>query len=457
MKIFFCITLFIFAFVQITATEQTLPAEHNLQEPETPKKNSGIERPLRSIPVQLPARLKNERESRDFSETLPSIQGFDHPLTQNWIARYSTRAHLIWLASVLRNSEPYLDFVRAEVERRELPPELVYLPVIESGFTVTARSRSGALGLWQFMRNSMSPYMKLDDWHDERLDFWIATNSALSKLQAHYKQFGNWPIALAAYNAGGGAINRIIKETGSNDYWYFAETKKLKTESINYVPKLLAVYYIISNPRKFGLDICRPQERFEWTRIAVQKQVNIALLAENSGIETYRLRDANRELFTLVTPPTEYFLKVRAEDAPAVQAVLDNNEIQLLKHHIHTIKNGDTLYAISKQYGVSVKQILDENTSIRAEALKPGTQISIPMFKGAPSTIQPAQNKSPPKAAGNTRQKSPEAWTGTYTVVKGDTLWSIAKQFSVNIEDLARVNNIGLKSVLGIGKKLFVP
>lgn len=472
-KIIVILILSIFAggfFTDVFASDVALPAEdaggENAAETQDDTPPSRVARPLRkkiqlakdSLPRDQKLR-EEERATRGFSEIRPTINGFDHQLTQHWIARYSTKAHLRWLESVMRNGEPYLDFIRAEVERRNLPPELVFLPVIESGFTVTARSRSGATGLWQFMRNSMKPYLKLDDWRDERFDFWASTNAALSKLESNYKEFGSWPLALAAYNSGGGAISRVVKATGSRDYWSLAENKKLKTESIHYVPKLLAVYYIISNPRKFGLDICRPQEYFEWTKVAVPKQVNITLLAEYSGLETHKLRDANRELSTLVTPPSEYFIKVRTENANAVRSALENEDIKLLKHHIYTIKSGDTLYSLSLRYGVSVEQILNENTGLKANALRLGTRIAIPAFKDVAASAGASVDASTEATSdkGATGEPKTGQWLGAYTIKKGDTLWSIARRFGISAAALARVNGITQNSTLGIGKKLIVP
>jgi membrane-bound lytic murein transglycosylase D len=399
----------------------------------------------------LPERIIESRKDRFSGEKIPEIPGFDHSLTKHWIEYYTSKGRLGWLSSTLIKGEPYLDFIRQEIKLRELPPELLYLPVIESGFSVTARSSSGARGLWQFMRNSMHPYMKSNEWVDERLDFWKSTHGALSKLESHFKEFGNWPLALAAYNSGGGAISKILKNTGTKDYWHLAETRKLKTESVHYVPKLLAVYYIASNPRKFNLDICRPSKEYEWTRVPVSKQVNMAVLAEYSGIENTVLHNANRELLTPLTPPGGYSLKVRAGDAAAVKAVLDSEDLKLIKHYIYIVRPGDTLFALARHYGVSVDNIMAENPGINPKSLKLGSRIIIPAFKEVSSPpAPPATAALPPKNSG-------QEWAGTWTVRSGDTLWSISRKYNVSAESLAFENNISLSSVLSVGKVLRVP
>jgi membrane-bound lytic murein transglycosylase D len=182
------------------------------------------------------------RQNRDFEAPRPlSIAGLDHPLTQKYIQQYSSRGGLSWLQAVIDKGGPYLAFIRREVEARNLPPELVYLPVIESGFLPTAVSRSGAVGLWQFMRNSIGGYgMGITDYADERMDFWKSTHGALKKLEDNYKKLGDWSLALAAYNAGLGGVQRLMKQSGIQDYWTLAERGLLKTDTISYVPKLLA-------------------------------------------------------------------------------------------------------------------------------------------------------------------------------------------------------------------------
>jgi membrane-bound lytic murein transglycosylase D len=412
-------------------------------------------RPLRTKQDALPARLWQAKIDRSRAETLPVLAGFEHALTQSYITRYSSRGNLEWIASCLKNAEPYLAFIRSEVEKRGLPPELVYLPLIESGYVINARSRSGARGMWQFMTNSIRPYMMIDEWRDERLDFWKSTNGALSKLQAHHKEFGDWALALAAYNSGAGAIARVIKDSKTNDYWELADKKKLKTESVSYVPKLLAVYYIVSNPRKFNLDICLPEKNYIWTRIELNRQVNLALLAELSGVETAALVHANSELVTLVTPPDNYLLKVRAEDAPAIRGILENKELTLIKHYLYTVKSGDTLYALALHYGVNVNAILANNPGMKADLLRPGDKLAIPALKDV-APYDGSLNKGAQKSE-EVPANTHDGMNITWTVRPGDTLWSIARYYNITPDALAAANNISVTDTLGVGKTLKIP
>jgi membrane-bound lytic murein transglycosylase D len=410
------------------------------------------ERPLRQNKTALPQRISRQQNDRLRFPVIPTIYGLDIPLTESYIKRYSTPSGLIWITSVMKKAEPYTAFIRTEVENRGLPPELLYLPVIESGYKGTAISSSGAAGLWQFMRNSIKPYMVIGEHIDERMDFWKSTHGALSKLEENYRAFNDWALALAAYNSGAGAISRLIKQTGINDYWALSAKKHLKTESIHYVPKLIAVYYIISNPRKFGLDISWKPIRIEWARIPVERQADIRLLAEYAEIDKNELLAMNSELRGFITPSSGYMLKVKKNDAEAVQSVLDNREIKLITSYYYKISPGDTLSVLADYYGVSVNQILSQNPGTNPNSLQIGKTLNIPAVKDT----APYTGSRVPSTAPALKQDAVTV-SGVWTVQKGDTLWSIARLHSIPPEILARVNDISLSDILNIGRQLKIP
>jgi membrane-bound lytic murein transglycosylase D len=345
----------------------------------------------------------------------------------------------------MERASPYLGFIREEIERRGLPEELLYLPVIESGYVPTAKSRSGAVGLWQFMRNSIAPFnMRVDDWVDERMDFWKSTQGALQKLEENYRALGNWPLALAAYNSGLGGINQVLRRSGARDYWELSRKKLLRTETIHYVPKLLAAAHILSQPRKYGLELWGESPR--WTRIPVDKTVDLGLLAREAGIDPELLARGNRELLYGISPPLPgYFLKIPAEQAEPVEQALRRDGVDLVQHYYHTIRYGDTLSALALHYGVSVSLIEKTNPGIKTRALQIGSRLKIPALKKGIN----------PYTAGY--QGRGESFDGSYQVKKGDTLWSIALEYHTDPLDLAQANNMELSGILREGRILKVP
>ncbi|MCX7656706.1 MAG: lytic transglycosylase domain-containing protein, partial [Treponemataceae bacterium] len=283
-------------------------------------------------------------------EPLLTIQeGLDHPLTKRYLTSYTSREGKKWLITVFRRSEPYLAFIRREIEKRQLPLELVFVPVIESAYSPRAVSRSGAVGLWQFMKNSSIYFdMKTTPWIDERRDFWKATVGALEKLRENYGYFKDWPLALAAYNAGVGAIQRALARSGAKTYWELIEKKAISTETAHYVPKFLAVAEILSHPGRYGLEPWWP-EVIEWERVPVGRMVDITFLAEKAGIEAQWLQVGNQELTHGVTPADPHYqLKVPRMHVTAVQSVLSQKDLVLVRYYYYTIRSGDTLSALSR-------------------------------------------------------------------------------------------------------------
>ena len=370
----------------------------------------------------------------------------ENPIVQQYIRQYSSQGGLSWLSSVMERGGPYLAFIRKEIADRNLPEELIFLPVIESGYLSTAQSKSGASGLWQFMKNSMGPFdMRVTEWLDERRDFWKSTQGALRKLEENYKYFRDWPLALAAYNAGLGDINRIIQRNGIRDYWSLAEKKLLRTETSHYVPKLLAAAHILSNQRQFGLEAKWPEDP-QWKRIAVERQTDLRLLAEEAGINADELKWANRELLHNVTPPGQgYYLKVRGKDAEKTAAVLSRRDISLIKHYFHTIRSGDTLFALALHYGVTVDQIMASNPGVEQKFLKIGSRLLIPALN------EKEPYRKPALAAESLN------FSGSHLVKKGETLWSIALAYDVDPETLAEANDMSLNDILREGKTLKTP
>jgi len=333
-------------------------------------------RPLRLLKTESYADARPRPE--DASSV---IAGLERPLTQNWVERYSRPAGLRWLEGVLARGEPYMAFIRAEIEERGLPPELLYLPVIESEYRITAKSRTGAAGFWQFMENSIKPYMRITEWVDERYDFYKSTRGALSKLADNYAIYGDWALAIAGYNCGNTALRKAIKTAGSSDYWTLAENGKLKKDTIQYVPKLLAIYHIASNPRKFGLRRGWEGVENEWVTIQVDTQVDLSLLSSLAGLPPETLLSANRAYKWGVTPPEGGAINVSAKNAPALREALEKSAhagTALITKRYHVVKAGETLWGISRAYGTTVNAILALNEGLRPEALRPGARLSIP-------------------------------------------------------------------------------
>ena len=370
---------------------------------------------------------------------------YDHPLVKKFRQQYTTEDGLRYLEVIMQRSVQYRLFILEELRRENLPIELLFLPVIESGFHPKAISRSGAVGIWQFMINSIGGYdISINEWLDERRDPWKTSIAAVKKLRWNYSRYNDWYLALAAYNCGVGALDKAIKKAGSSNYWYLAENGFLKKETALYVAKFLAIAEILMQSEKHGINWGLPASSEDTYTIKVKRSVDLLMLAEEVNADFSVFLELNPALRYNVTPPNiEYNLRVPSEHKEAVQTILMQDKL-LIKYYTYRIKSGDTLYALSRHYGVSVNAILKYNPKVEASSLKVGQNLYIPALKEV-------------SAYKGHLESEDVKFTGTYTIKKGDTLWSIALKHKVQVETLAAKNSIAVNSILSLGQTLKVP
>src|SRR5574344_2266720 len=284
------------------------------------------------------------------------LEGVDHELTEKYRVRYLTTNGKQWLAKALADSAPYRPYIRQQLAEKNLPLILQYLPIVESNYKPSAVSRAGAVGIWQFMTNSMAPYMKKNAWYDERRDPWKSTDAALAKLAENYRMFGDWAIAIAAYNCGSGAMARIIRKYPGKDFWYLAENGLLRDQSTQYVPQLLAIAAIVENAEYYGaVDIGAADKRIEDAPVDEFEYVNVAgmlslnQIAEITGVDKETVYLLNPALFRNCTPARmTYKIRMPAGTGEAAETALKDHGIAT-DAVTYTVKSGDSLWAISRK------------------------------------------------------------------------------------------------------------
>lgn len=401
-----------------------------------------------------PLRHSPQPEAREQTAPVFIHQGF-HPqegLALPWgesqfekfRAAYLSPGGKSWIEAIAKRSLPYAAYIQERIRHYGLPKELFYLPFIESEYSAKAVSKSGASGLWQFMRNSVGGYdMRINDWLDERRDFMKSTDGALRKLMWNYERFGDWLLALAAYNCGAGAMDRAIASTGLRDYWELRARGALPSETASYIPKFLALVSVASQPGRNKLSLSW-NPPMEWVRIAIKRPLDLGMLAAAAGLPVDILKTGNPELRYMVTPPEgPYSLKVPTTHADAVQAAIASGQ-KLMNVYLHVVRSGDTVSAIARHYGVSVPMIVTMNPGLNPDRIRLGQTLAIPAFKDV----------APLPASTDEASLS---FSGSYTVKKGDTLWSISLAYGVQPETLAQRNGLELSSVLREGSSLRVP
>jgi membrane-bound lytic murein transglycosylase D len=374
----------------------------------------------------------------------------DHPRIDYYEKQYLPGgAGYLHLKRTLQRGKPYLRFIYTKAVEYGVPTELMWLPAIESSFIGHAGSHAGAKGLWQFMLNSITPEMRVDSWRDDRLDFWLATEAAFFKLRYNYNLLGDWALSLAAYNAGMGRMNRLLRTYGG-DYWSLLAGNRLPRETSQYVPKFFALIRVLRNAERNGLDFGwdLPQEMEEWTRIPLgSKQVDLHLLAGHTGIAATKLRSWNLELRNRVTPPSGYSLKVPRRHEEIVRSVLNNPALASMRYYRYEVKQGDTISELADYYGISQGLINRYNPSVHGANIRIGQILLIPSVKDVPPF--PARATGVRVAAADSGRR--------HEVVDGDTLWSLSQRFETTVDAIKELNNLSTNGILKIGMSLKIP
>lgn len=288
-----------------------------------------------------------------------------------------------WLAEVIQTANVYRPHIRQQLAEYGLPQSLEFLPAIESDYDTNAVSTSGAMGIWQFMENSIAGLLEKNDWIDERRDPWRSTEAAAKKLLYNYNYFKNWELALAAYNMGVGGLNKAIKTAGNNDYWYLADNGYLSDQTKNYVPKFLAVADLITNSDHYGLDI-DPYDSTataDFVEFTLTKQIDLEVLAQETGIDYKIYKFLNPALEYTITPPfPSYTVRIPNGSEAITAQSIEKQSINTVAYP-YTVKKGDTLWSVSRKYGTTVENLSMINKRTPDEILSIGTVLFVPILK----------------------------------------------------------------------------
>ncbi len=261
----------------------------------------------------------------------------------------------------LSRSGRFIPLMRKIIAEYGLPADLVYLPMIESGFNPKAYSYAHASGPWQFISSTGRNYgLNRSWWRDERRDFVKSTHAASKYLKDLYEMFGDWRLALAAYNGGEGRVGRQIKRQKTRDFWKL----RLKNQTCNYVPLFMAATIIAKDPERFGFADIDYQEPIEFDIVKTDKPLDLKTVAHELKVSLDELKLLNPELLRGVTPPSEetYELRVPKGYQPKFAAVYDRlPESSKAQWTRHRVRRGETISSIARKYGISQRTLVDAN------------------------------------------------------------------------------------------------
>jgi membrane-bound lytic murein transglycosylase D len=378
---------------------------------------------------------------------------FDIPVVVNdsvvrWM-EYFTGSGRAWYGKWLARSGRYWPMMHEKLDQAGLPRDLVFLSMIESGYATHAYSSAAAVGLWQFMPATGKGYdLRVDWWVDERRDPELATDAAIEYLGDLHKRYGHWYLAWSAYNAGPSRVSRGIRKHGTKDFWTLSRKGSFRSETDNYVPKLLAAAIIGKHPDRYGFGDVKKQDPMDHETITVSANVGIDVLARCANVTVDEFRGLNPQLRRWALPPSpaRQLVHVPSGQSKKFLAALDRiPSDQRITHRRHTVKRGETLGTVAKKYGVSARVIQTVNKIRNVNRISVGQNLVIPVAGDAAGARSLTAS-----TGGAPASKRPQ----THKIKSGQTLSGIAKKYGVRLSDLKRWNGVQNANRIRPGQKL---
>lgn len=355
-----------------------------------------------------------------------------------------------YVKRMLERSQRYLFHIVEEVEKRGMPTEIALLPMVESAFNPVAVSTSNAVGLWQFMPATGKDFgLTQNWWADNRRDVTAATNAALSYLQKLHGLFGSWELALAAYNAGEGTVQRAIdanKRRGlATDYL----SLNLPEETKNYVPKLQAIKNLMTSPEKYGLSIQTIPDQPYFTKVTAPKEMDAKLAAKLADIPLNEFMALNPEYNRPVLKgSSDHDILLPVTAAETFKDNLSAHRKPLVSWQTYHAKRGERMDKIAKKYGVSVEQLREANNLPEQKKLNTPQDLIVPNSHAKGVTTQIEDTSNNPSGADSSKPVE-------HIVKSKETLQTIANRYGVSIKHLREKNKLKT-SILKAGQVLLI-
>lgn len=330
--------------------------------------------------------------------------------------------------SALARSGRYRDMILRVFKEQGVPQDLIYLAQAESGFKPLALSRARARGMWQFMASRGTGYgLRRSWWVDDRQDPEKATRAAARHLKDLYNQFGDWYLAMAAYNSGPGNVQQAVKRTGYADFWELYKRNVLPAETKNYVPIILAMTIMSKNPARYGLDAVQPEPALKYDVARVNYPVDLRLVAECVDAPVDQLIQLNPSLLRRTTPKDQPF-DLRLPEGTKEKyetAIASIPEDKRVAWRYHKVERGETLAGVARKYHTTERAITQVN-NLKGSELVAESRLVIPVSASAAGAGKIVYSRYPSR----------------YKVHSGDTVLSVAEDFGVPADRLRRWNRL---------------
>ncbi|MCB1183728.1 LysM peptidoglycan-binding domain-containing protein [bacterium] len=381
------------------------------------------------------------------SSITADLMKFDNKAVRRWEEYFTGRGRRSFQTWLDRKAEvgPLIEGILVE---EGLPRELVYLAMIESGFSTRAVSSASAVGPWQFMAPTARDYgLRASWWVDERRDLEMSTRAAARYIGNLHEQFGDWALVLAAYNTGGGRIARKIRQHGHDNFWDL----RLPAQTTAHIPKFIAAARLGADPARYGFTV-PDGPVLDYDTVPVDDATDLALIARCAGVGTDDVLSLNPALLRGASPPDLKAYPVRVPSGTGPRARRELARVpsdKRLTWRRHEVRRGDTLGGIARSYGTTVGDIARLNKLKDVHMIRPGDQLLIPM----PAELA---TKAQQRASEKGHYVPPSGYERvSYKVRPGDTLGGIARKLGVTLAHLRKVNNIHQTNLIRPGQRLY--
>ncbi len=452
-----------------------------------------------------PLRKKKQKEVKadknkeaSLSESL--VLKEDHRLIDKWITYFKTRGRE-YMQTYLGRSSRYMPLMKKVLKKHQLPEDLVYVAMIESGFSPQARSYANAVGYWQFIEGTAKRYgLKVNSYVDERRDPVLSTDAAARYFKDLYGIFGSWDLALASYNAGEYRINRAVMRHYTRDFWYLAAKRSFPRETINYVPKFVAAVRISKNPEKYGFRSVSYQPALEYEDFTLTHPISLKKLATRLSISYQEVQKLNPRYRGEYVPFEEKAggtkIRIPKGTTQALKTVIAQCEMKrpLYAHFDYfwyRVRRGDNLYRLARRNKTTISTIRRMNKMTTKTILRAGRKIKLPSYnkvvrRRTKKTVLASNHRVLPGESLSSIAKkyrvqvkrlkalngltnptlhpgqvltlvSPPSKIKFHIVQRGETLIGIAKKYQISLPVLMKLNSLTFQSILKAGAKLKLP
>ncbi len=442
----------------------TTPRSQKTSSTQRPQSSySDLERPQAQISEnESSSEMVEANVDRPYQSKYGNVSLDQNKHVDKWINYFTGkgRKHMV---RYLARSSRYLPMMKNTLRENGLPEELVYVALIESGFSPVAHSHANAVGYWQFIRGTGKRYgLRIDGLIDERRDPVLSTKAAAEYFKTLYGMFGDWHLALAGYNAGENRVHRAIKRFYTRDFWkLYNQRRSFASETKNYVPKFIAATMIAKNPEKYGFTDVEYQDPLSYDTVALKNPISLSRLAQNLSVEVDELRLLNPKFrgdYVPITRGQQTVIRLpvgRANDALAAVPLSVSSEPKMVatnEYFYYRIRRGDNLSVIAKRYRTSVSKLRRLNNLSNRAILSIGRRLKVPDPGGAALYSQNGAKAKPDRKQSSVARRS----VSVHVVRRGENLSTIAQRYGTSVSKLLKLNNLSRRSIIKVGQRIKV-